>query len=44
MLDGPLDDEEDESDELDVLDFPSFEPEDAAADSDFIAFFRDSDG
>jgi hypothetical protein len=37
------DDEEDESDELDVLDFPSVEPEDEV-DSDFIAFFRDSDG
>jgi hypothetical protein len=37
------DDVEDESDEVDVLDFPSVEPEDEA-DSDFIAFFRDSDG
>ena len=37
------DDEEDESDELDVLDFPSVAPEDEV-DSDFIAFFRDSDG
>lgn len=42
--DEPLeDDEEDESVELDVLDFPSVEPEDEV-DSDFIAFFRDSDG
>ena len=43
--DDPLedDDEEDESDELDVLDFPSVVAEDDD-DSDFIAFFRDSDG
>ena len=41
--DDDEDDEEDESVELDVLDFPSVEPEDEV-DSDFIAFFRDSDG
>jgi hypothetical protein len=46
-LDVPLDDEEDEedeSDELDVLDFPSVGPEEVPAESDFIAFFRDSEG
>lgn len=43
-LDVLLDDEEEESDELDVLDFPSVEPDEAPADSDFIAFLRDSEG